>query len=62
MLLLDGPDEITRKVKKAVTDTDGDVRYDRAAKPGVANLLELLAVATGRAPEAVAGGTPATGT
>ncbi len=56
VLLLDGPDEITRKVKKAVTDTDNDVRYDRGTKPGVANLLELLAVATGRTPEAVAEG------
>jgi tryptophanyl-tRNA synthetase len=54
--LLDLPEEITRKVRKAVTDTDGEVRYDRAAKPGVANLLELLAAATDRTPqEAVAG-------
>ncbi len=55
ILVLDGPDEITRKVKKAVTDTDGEVRYDPEHKPGVANLLELLAVSTGRTPDAVAG-------
>jgi tryptophanyl-tRNA synthetase len=54
--LLDSAEEITRKVKKAVTDTDGEVRYDRAAKPGVANLLELLAGATGRTPQEVAAG------
>ena len=54
--LLDSAAEITRKVKKAVTDTDGEVRYDRAAKPGVANLLELLAGATGRTPQDVATG------
>ena len=54
--LLDPADEIARKVKKAVTDTEGDVRYDRAAKPGVANLLELLAGATGRTPQEVATG------
>jgi tryptophanyl-tRNA synthetase len=54
--LLDSAEEITRKVKKAVTDTDGEVRYDRAAKPGVANLLELLASATGRTPQEVADG------
>jgi tryptophanyl-tRNA synthetase len=54
--LLDSAEEITRKVKKAVTDTDGEVRYDRAAKPGVANLLELLAGATGRTPQEVASG------
>ena len=43
-------EEIERKVKQAVTDTDGEVRYDPAAKPGLANLLELLAAATGRDP------------
>jgi tryptophanyl-tRNA synthetase len=54
--LHDSADEIRRKVRKAVTDTDGEVRYDRAAKPGVANLLDLLAGATDRAPEDVARG------
>ena len=38
-----------------MTDTDGEVRYDPAAKPGLSNLLELLAVATGRTPEEAAG-------
>ena len=54
--LLDSDDDITRKVRKAVTDTDGEMRYDRAAKPGLANLLELLAAATGRTPQDVAQG------
>jgi tryptophanyl-tRNA synthetase len=45
--LLDPPDAIVRKVRRAVTDTDGDVRYDAAAKPGVANLLAILAACTG---------------
>jgi tryptophanyl-tRNA synthetase len=54
--LLDPPEEITRKVRKAVTDTDGEVRYDRAAKPGLANLLDLLAAATDRTPAEVATG------
>ncbi|MDA8057427.1 MAG: tryptophan--tRNA ligase [Actinomycetota bacterium] len=54
VLLFDEPADIERKVKKAVTDTDGEVRYDPEAKPGLANLLELLAVATDRAPAAVA--------
>ena len=53
--LLDSDEEITRKVRRAVTDTDGEMRYDRAAKPGLANLLELLAAATARRPEEVAG-------
>jgi tryptophanyl-tRNA synthetase len=55
VLMLDGPDEIRRKVKRAVTDTDGEVRYDPAAKPGLSNLLELLAAATGSTPKEVAG-------
>jgi tryptophanyl-tRNA synthetase len=55
ILLFDEEADIVRKVKRAVTDTDGVVRYDPKAKPGVSNLLELLAVATGRSPVEVAG-------
>ena len=54
--LLDSPEEITRKIRKAVTDTDGEVRYDRVAKPGLANLLDLLAAATDGTPQEVAKG------
>jgi tryptophanyl-tRNA synthetase len=54
--LLDSEEEITRKVRRAVTDTDGAMRYDRVAKPGLANLLDLLAAATGRTPQEVATG------
>jgi tryptophanyl-tRNA synthetase len=54
--LLDSDEEITRKVRKAVTDTDGEMRYDRRAKPGLANLLDLLAAATDRTPQQVAKG------
>jgi tryptophanyl-tRNA synthetase len=54
--LLDPAEEITRKIRKAVTDTDGEVRYDRVAKPGLANLLNLLAAATDRTPQEVATG------
>ncbi len=52
--VLDDPAEIDRKVRKAVTDTEAEVRYDPEAKPGVSNLLELLAAATDRRPEDVA--------
>lgn len=52
--LLDDPAAIERKFKRAVTDSDNEVRYDRAAKPGVSNLLEILATATNRTPEVVA--------
>ncbi len=54
--LLDSDEEITRKVRKAVTDTDGEMRYDRVDKPGLANLLDLLAATTGRTPVEVAAG------
>jgi tryptophanyl-tRNA synthetase len=43
----DLPDVIRRKFKSAVTDSDREVRYDPAAKPGVSNLLEIMSVATG---------------
>jgi tryptophanyl-tRNA synthetase len=52
--VLDDPAEIERKVRKAVTDTDGDVRYDPDTKPGLSNLLDLLAAATDRRPVDVA--------
>ncbi len=52
--LLDDPADVTRKIKSAVTDSDGEVRYDIAAKPGVSNLLSILGAASDRAPEQVA--------
>ncbi|MGQ3058393.1 MAG: tryptophan--tRNA ligase [Nevskia sp.] len=48
LYLLDGPDVIVRKIKRAVTDMDGVVRFDIAAKPGVSNLLSILAATTGK--------------
>jgi tryptophanyl-tRNA synthetase len=56
--LFDAPKTVERKVKRAVTDGDDGadaVRYDPVAKPGVSNLLELLATIEGRRPEDVAG-------
>jgi tryptophanyl-tRNA synthetase len=57
--LFDSPATIERKIKRAVTDTDsgpGAVRYDPRTKPGVSNLLEIMAAVQGRRPEEVAGG------
>jgi len=54
--LLDDPATIARKFKRAVTDSETEVRYDPAAKPGVSNLLEILAAATGQTPANVAHG------
>jgi tryptophanyl-tRNA synthetase len=52
--VFEDPAAITRKVQRAVTDTDGEVRYDPEKKPGVSNLLELLAIATDDTPKHVA--------
>ena len=52
--LLDEPAAILKKFKRAVTDSDGDVRFDRAEKPGVSNLIEILAACTSRTPQQVA--------
>jgi tryptophanyl-tRNA synthetase len=45
--LLDEPAVTAKKIKSAVTDTDGEVRFDAAGKPGVSNLLTLLSVLGG---------------
>ena len=56
VLVLDPPDEIARKFKRAVTDSGSDVFFDPENKPGVANLLSILAACTGRTPEGAAEG------
>ncbi len=52
--LLDEPAAIMKKFKRAVTDSDGEVRFDRTQKPGVSNLVEILAACTGQSPTDVA--------
>jgi tryptophanyl-tRNA synthetase len=52
--MLDSPDVLRRKVMRAVTDSDGEVRHDAPTKPGVTNLLEILGACTGLAPVAAA--------
>lgn len=44
--LLDEPSRVAKKIRSAVTDTDGEVRADREAKPGVTNLLAILSSVT----------------
>jgi tryptophanyl-tRNA synthetase len=48
VLLLDPPAVVTKKIKSAVTDSGTEIRYDPANKPGISNLLEIQAAATGR--------------
>ena len=40
--LVDDPDTIRRKIKRAVTDSDGEIRFDPENKPGVSNLLSIM--------------------
>jgi tryptophanyl-tRNA synthetase len=47
LLILDPPDLIRRKFKRAVTDSENAIRHDWEAKPGVSNLLEILHGVTG---------------
>ncbi|MFC8872793.1 tryptophan--tRNA ligase [Streptomyces sp. NPDC057148] len=54
--LLDEPDVVRKKVARAVTDSGREVVYDREARPGLANLLEILAACTGGEPAELAGG------
>jgi tryptophanyl-tRNA synthetase len=54
--LLEDLKSIEKKIMRAVTDTETEVRYDVAAKPGVSNLLSILAAATDRTPEEAAVG------
>lgn len=57
VFLLDEPEVVRKKVMRAVTDSgDGGVVYDRASRPGVANLLDVLAACTGGEPEKLADG------
>ena len=53
VFLMDKPEDIARKFKRAVTDSDTErcVRYDKENKPGVSNLMQIYAAATGKSYE-----------
>ncbi len=46
--IMEKPEDIMRKFKRAVTDSDMQVSYDRDNKPGVSNLMQIYAVASGK--------------
>ena len=46
--LIDSPEVIQRKFKRAVTDSETAVRYDKENKPGVSNLLTIYCASTGK--------------
>ena len=51
--LLDTPKEIEKKVKSAVTDSEGIVKFDEENKPGVSNLLSIESAMSGESIEAL---------
>ena len=46
--IIDDPDVIRKRIRSAVTDSDPQVRYDVDEKPGISNLLDIMAACTGR--------------
>jgi tryptophanyl-tRNA synthetase len=44
---------VRRKIKRAVTDSDGEIRFDPENKPGVSNLLSIITSLTGESMDAV---------
>jgi tryptophanyl-tRNA synthetase len=53
LAILDDPGALAKRVRSAVTDSDSTVRFDPAAKPGVSNLLQILAAVSDRPLDAV---------
>ena len=51
--LLDTPEAIRRKFKRAVTDSEASVRFDPEGKPGVSNLMSILGAITGDSMEKI---------
>ncbi len=48
VLILDSQDAVMRKFKRAVTDSDREIRYDEQNKPGVSNLISIYSSVTGK--------------
>src|SRR5690625_4506829 len=51
--LLDSPKQIEKKIKSAVTDSEGIVKFDRDNKPGVSNLMAIYSSCTGKSYDAI---------
>ena len=51
--LLDDPDTIRRKIKRAVTDSESEIRFDPEQKPGVSNLLSIISALTGESTDSI---------
>ena len=53
ILMTDEPNVIRKKIKSAVTDSDGIIAFDRENKPGLSNLLEIYSVITGESIDSI---------
>lgn len=53
ILMNDDRDTIIRKFKRAVTDSDGMIRYNMENKPGISNLMSIYQVFTGKSIEEI---------
>ena len=53
VFLLDDPDTIRRKIRRAVTDSETEIRFDPENKPGVSNLLNIISAQSGESVESV---------
>ena len=51
VFLMDKPEDIMRKFKRAVTDCEAAVKFDQVNKPGISNLLSIYCTATGKSIE-----------
>jgi len=54
--LIDDPDTIRRKIKRAVTDSESEIRFDPENKPGVSNLLNIISALTGESTDDICAG------
>ena len=53
VFLLDDPDTIRRKIKRAVTDSETEIRFDPENKPGVSNLLNIISALSGESTDSI---------
>lgn len=44
--MFDTPEDITKKIMKATTDSDNQVKFDEENKPGISNLLNIASIIT----------------
>jgi tryptophanyl-tRNA synthetase len=50
----DSPEEIKKKIMSATTDSEGVIVYNRSKQPGLANIIDLIALLDGTTPQEVA--------